>query len=232
MADLDAVASRVFTLQHSIERLRIDSAESVFTLQLIGELLQLHVSKEKKLPQFCPLGCDGVELSSLCEFSTRYALLFEYFARRRTKKLILGLIGPSLPVSSAASNHFQFSVEGTDCCLFADCREYHDYMRSEDFVAPDMLALFNAGLWGYDSWKPTLSALTSLHRVAVLVTSYTLEEAEDDNDVIVESMGVSIRWNWGEEPNPDKSSALIARTTAATGRAYSDNGAYQCFTIL
>ena len=92
--------------------------------------------------------------------------------------------------------------------------------------------MFNAGLWGYDSWKPTLSALASLHSVSILVTSYTLEEAEDDSDVIVESLGDSIRWNWQEETNPDKANAVISRATAEIGRAYSDNGAYQCFTII
>lgn len=94
---------------------------------------------------------------------------------------------------------------------------YHEYLESRDEKAkaiasvrnqgPDLVALFNPGLWGYDHWLPTLEAFNSLrgrqgqgqrqrHRhlessiignqqsPVFIVTSYTFEEAEDDLDVV------------------------------------------------
>ena len=49
-----------------------------------------------------------------------------------------------------------------------------------------LLFLPNAGLWGYDSWLPALSAMLRSGRreQAVVATSYTLAEAEDDEEVL------------------------------------------------
>lgn len=59
---------------------------------------------------------------------------------------------------------------------------------------PDVLFLFNAGLWGYDDWIPTLKHLlvgttatrppTWSRLAAVVITSYCAEEAEDDMDTV------------------------------------------------
>lgn len=59
---------------------------------------------------------------------------------------------------------------------------------------PDVLFLFNAGLWGYDDWTPTLKQLlvgmtatrppTWSRLAAVVITSYCAEEAEDDMDTV------------------------------------------------
>lgn len=86
---------------------------------------------------------------------------------------------------------------------------YHDV--SGLFHTPDALFLFNAGLWGYDDWEPTLehvlgcsccssSAYDAGHNStdndydgnnrsassapAVVVTSYCPEEASDDMETI------------------------------------------------
>lgn len=67
---------------------------------------------------------------------------------------------------------------------------YHDV--SGEFMTPNALFLFNAGIWGYDDWIPTLEhvLLKSLNRsewpsqVAMVVTSYCAEEADDDMETI------------------------------------------------
>jgi len=52
---------------------------------------------------------------------------------------------------------------------------------------PNMAIAFNAGIWGYDYWKPTLEALCRLHRpIPFVITAYTTQEAEDDAEVIAE----------------------------------------------
>lgn len=79
---------------------------------------------------------------------------------------------------------------------------YHDV--SEQFPAPNALFLFNAGLWGYDDWEPTLEHVLGcscsrgsgaagrnrrdngddVNRPPVVVTSYCPEEADDDMETI------------------------------------------------
>lgn len=75
---------------------------------------------------------------------------------------------------------------------------YHDIVES--FSAPDGMFLFNAGLWGYDDWLPTMehilrpvealpsqggSSLADASKFTIIVvTSYCAEEAEDDTDTL------------------------------------------------
>lgn len=80
---------------------------------------------------------------------------------------------------------------------------YHDV--SSLFPPPDALFLFNAGLWGYDDWIPTiehvfvladnadlscdespkkLRTLSKTGLAGVIVTSYCAEEADDDMETI------------------------------------------------
>lgn len=70
---------------------------------------------------------------------------------------------------------------------------YHDVTSLLD-PSPNVVYLFNAGLWGYDDWTPTLEHVlvcpTELSHpdwsllAAVVVTSYCAEEAEDDMDTL------------------------------------------------
>lgn len=79
---------------------------------------------------------------------------------------------------------------------------YHDV--SELFPAPNALFLFNAGLWGYDDWIPTIEHVLGcgcnrsngavchsyggdngdVNRPPLVVTSYCPEEASDDMETI------------------------------------------------
>jgi len=49
----------------------------------------------------------------------------------------------------------------------------------------------NAGLWGYDSWHPTLHALPryTANTTLLFLTSYTFEESEDDYDTVMQQTG-------------------------------------------
>jgi hypothetical protein len=119
---------------------------------------------------------------------------------------------------------------------------YHDYLEDRVStlnmslgVRPDFIILFNAGLWGYESWIPTLRAISKMHQSIVLVTSYTFEEAEDDFDTIVsacEDGSCTLDWKWEPENNPHRSNIPLKRLTASEGRVYYDNGAWQCFQII
>jgi hypothetical protein len=99
-------------------------------------------------------------------------------------------------------------------CLYHDYYRARKEIRK--FETPDMILMLNAGIWGYTSWLPTLDVFAQIsiycesssssceyydheHSSAVhvdtkssmsapifIVTSYTIEEAEDDEDTIRE----------------------------------------------
>jgi len=57
--------------------------------------------------------------------------------------------------------------------------------KSSNTATPDLIIAFNAGVWGYDSWKPTMERLVGLQKsIPFVVTAYTLQEAEDDYETI------------------------------------------------
>lgn len=90
----------------------------------------------------------------------------------------------------------------------ARCRNglYHDYLRARAAAAsgsapspswvPDLIMAYNAGIWGYDSWIPTLEYLRDwLERpTPVVITAYTVQECEDDAEVME---GALRRWHVG-----------------------------------
>jgi len=126
---------------------------------------------------------------------------------------------------------------------------YHEHFQRSEQVPmtptdrPDLVALFNPGLWGYDAWLPTLEVFKALRSKGpneneksspvFVVTSYTLEEAEDDMDVVEavfsqggggEEGGKDFPVLWGPELNahydPTKK---LSRITAEEGRHYYDS---------
>ena len=122
---------------------------------------------------------------------------------------------------------------------------YHDV--SELFPTPNALFLFNAGLWGYDDWEPTLEHVLGCvcsdrgdgaDRPPVIVTSYCSEEASDDMEtiqrVVSESDGCGkcldgdgLEWLWNPEVNPHRS--LVPRPTkcGVDGRVFFENQSWQ-----
>ena len=82
--------------------------------------------------------------------------------------------------------------------------EYHETTDSSDTTtttasaaaAADLVIAFNAGIWGYDSWKPTIKSMIGkaedkscswrIGETLFVITAYTKEECEDDADVIAE----------------------------------------------
>ena len=128
-------------------------------------------------------------------------------------------------------------------------REYHENM-DEAGVTPDLAIAFNAGLWGYDSWKPTLSCMCnslgngSYTCTLFVITAYTIEECEDDAEVVSEvaeevvakrmhsskhDNAILAHQLWAPEPNPF--SSRIERKTASVPRKYYENKAWQAWLL-
>ncbi|TYZ68921.1 hypothetical protein PybrP1_009101 [[Pythium] brassicae (nom. inval.)] len=91
-------------------------------------------------------------------------------------------------------------------------------------AAPDLAVCFNAGVWGYDEWLPSLQLLLHAVRAPLLVTSYNAHEAQDDEDALE---ALAPRWFWRAEKNPHGSRTLRA-TRNALGSELRENDHWMC----
>jgi hypothetical protein len=133
---------------------------------------------------------------------------------------------------------------------------YHEWLSvhttyAKELMIPDMLIAFNAGIWGYDSWIPTLEIFISRTRneclsatstsdddkamIPFIVTSYTLQEAEDDYEVLhrilLPSKGMSSSFVWNPERNRFASRLLRPTETASSGHEYFENHSWQALLV-
>lgn len=115
---------------------------------------------------------------------------------------------------------------------------------------------FNAGIWGYKEWEPTIEALiqrrsssssssdstaakqqqSSLTTTTpVIFTAYTLAEAEEDYEVIVKLLSglgktkkyIDAACLWEPQVNPYASQQPRPTATSIPGQQYRENGAWQ-----
>eukprot|EP00957_Ditylum_brightwellii_P127811 9748008-Ditylum_brightwellii.AAC.1 len=98
-----------------------------------------------------------------------------------------------------------------------------------------MAIAFNAGIWGYDSWLPTLVYLSQRsvgYTVPFVITSYTVEEGEDDGEVVEELLtkdGNVGQCCWECERNTFGSNKERETKSNTKGTVYRENGAWQCW---
>ena len=144
------------------------------------------------------------------------------------------LLGPNVPIAAERRGLVDLSSPSTDSGLqsaTARCINcvYHDYLCSEEGGTPDLAIAFNAGCWGYDEWRPTLEVMCS-HDSAIpfIITAYTVQEAEDDAEVVTEvAANARACCLWSAEINPFGSRKKRETASAAHGREYRENGAWQ-----
>jgi len=86
---------------------------------------------------------------------------------------------------------------------------YHEEARER---AADVAFAFNAGVWGYDpsEWHPTIERVVVRERTPLVVTSYSLREAESDEDAMRASLSAfeNVVWEWEAEKNASCSSEV------------------------
>jgi hypothetical protein len=200
----------------------------------------------------------------------RYAGLLDGVAASGCTAVHLRFFGPNL--LSAARADAPHALEfvhssmagGPELRVHVDrhCCLYHEYWATTlltagaDTMAPDVVIMLNAGVWGYQSWLPTLDTFAQVSRAQpssgssstsssssgthssagtlVVATAYTLEEAEDDEDTIRghygrPGSGVTAVWLWEAEVNPHRSTHLLERASNVPGRRYYSNHAWQGF---
>ena len=267
--------SRSATLSEAVLRLwPLISFRRRMRVMGFGGLMSQHETKCSKTLTIHILGCDRVECSS--EETLRKsvgpfarwmsaALQSGVLSTMQTSSaeapqidsLVLEISGPNVPdwILSREINLLPSSSElgglVSAIAVFHQ-REYHEPNTDEAsaVLTPDLAVAFNAGIWGYDSWKPTLSFMCqsegndSYACTPFIITAYTIEECEDDAEVISEvaeeavvnrmhsskhDNAVLAHQLWAPESNPF--SSRIERKTASVPRKYYENNAWQAWLL-
>ena len=92
---------------------------------------------------------------------------------------------------------------------------------------PAAIFCFDAGIWGYESWRPALRFGAAVLRRPVVVTSYNGFEAEDDADVIEDEFQIVLPPppNAADGEEGDRAAAGAADPPAASAAAASSSAA-------
>eukprot|EP00566_Odontella_aurita_P010352 CAMPEP_0113544188 /NCGR_PEP_ID=MMETSP0015_2-20120614/10573_1 /TAXON_ID=2838 /ORGANISM="Odontella" /LENGTH=428 /DNA_ID=CAMNT_0000444427 /DNA_START=2961 /DNA_END=4247 /DNA_ORIENTATION=- /assembly_acc=CAM_ASM_000160 len=161
------------------------------------------------------LGCDHVECASAESMRSAFGPFVRWMGavvspRRPPREILLELVGPNVGEGAerrGAVNLLPSGVGGGGSGgggagaglrkAEVTCRNatYHEYLSSSGSssaaaaaLAPDLIVAYNAGIWGYDSWVPTLEYLCRhlKQSTPAVITGYTLQEVEDDAEVVEE----------------------------------------------
>jgi hypothetical protein len=213
------------------------------------------------------IGCDFVECQSNDTIRTAVGPLLRWIHAMvdPPTHVSIQLLGPNvpdlatkrspldldalLPNASQSQSQSQSKLRTVSVTCLQCC--YHDYISTldENGGLPTLVMAFNAGIWGYNEWVPTLEALCRWkHAVPFVVTAYTIEEAEDDAEVMETTILSTSPSNtstgihdskelldrkrlWSAEPNPFASKQERETASAAKGRHYFENGAWQAWIL-
>jgi len=218
---------------------------------------------EKSTLKMHIVGCDHIECQSDETVRAAFGPLIRWVGAACSSQLSnvnIELLGPNVPLaaerrgplslmpySGSGDVGLQSATVSSINCL------YHDYLQEKGNTA-DIAVAFNAGIWGYDEWRPTLEALCEQEKaVPFIITAYTVQEAEDDAEVVAEvadaltsgaqkvgevqsteeaaacdSLGGSKgKCLWEAEVNPYGSRKKRDTSSAIVGREYRENGAWQ-----
>eukprot|EP00978_Attheya_sp_CCMP212_P040000 scaffold213799_cov58-Attheya_sp.AAC.1 len=220
------------------------------------------------------IGCDFVECQSNDTIRTAVGPLLRWIHAMvdPPTHVSIQLLGPNVPdlatkrslldLDALLPNASQSKLRTASVTCLQCC--YHDYIStlhenggngenqpSSSLALPTLVMAFNAGIWGYNEWVPTLEALCRWkHAVPFVVTAYTIEEAEDDAEVMETTIlstnnHIGTTKNkihdgkelldrkrlWSAEPNPFASKQERETASAAKGRHYFENGAWQAWIL-
>ena len=229
-----------------------------------------HYKPISTVPKSFTIHCLGAESKEYTDFASMlsgYNLLFNSLHHLGVSDLKLVFIGPNLyPSGEDSPTSYRFedklNIHFSICCNlyhnFVDQQLAHEHntvipvsslssdsppisLRCMELV--DLVILFQAGLWGYDSWHPTLKMFGVLPITQIVITSYSLLEGENDFDTLEEhccykegegeSEGTRwCVWNFEDEKNPYACTEPIPRTSAPDCNIYYDNCAWQSVSFV
>ncbi|TDH65440.1 hypothetical protein CCR75_003909 [Bremia lactucae] len=148
--------------------------------------------------------------------------------------LTLVLVGPNL---DRKLNLTRFTQQYRDSISHNKCNVEITYFvgvfdaffeNKKHYIEPDLVACFNAGIWGYEEWLPAIRLVLNEVRVPLLVTSYNKHEAGDDEDVLDELK--PNKWLWRPEPNPYGATTPRA-TSNEHGSILKENDYWMCLSV-
>jgi hypothetical protein len=243
--------NKIVHLRKTVEMLTSDESQ-VHSLccafKRVAELQKI----ETKTIDIHVLGADEVELLTLDRgaFCSKWNRLFRRIAEFQITTLRFLFIGPNMTLAMHEKKVVYDSevicVEGRAILrveVEASCELYHEYRCKPSSKNPFLVIAYNAGIWGYDSWLPSLHSLFSGwgdgNSGYFVVTSYTREESEDDYDTIRAyydeiRLSSTLRWVWDCEENEHKCSQELKRVSLDVSgghRAYYENNFWQCITL-
>lgn len=203
------------------------------------------------------LGAESKECSNISSLLSVYSLLFRSLVYLGVIELELAFIGPNLLPSDHNDSTCFFWQDKLEVRVTVSCDLYHDFVQRNEpahLGNIDLVILFQAGLWGYDSWHPTLALFPSLPITQVVVTSYSSLEGENDFDTLEQlclqraapapgdispslcNTGCdAVRqcfWNFEDEKNPYACTVPIPRTSAPDCDTYYDNYTWQSVSFV
>lgn len=171
---------------------------------------------------------------------------------RGVERVSVLCVGPNVVVDDEVTLGVKHEVEGMvneqfmgkiGSALDVEYRTglYHDSERGAGETA-DVAFAFNAGVWGYapSDWAPTIARVVVEERAPLIVTSYTLFEAESDEDAMRASLSAfeNIEWVWEAEINPSRSTAerelefdRADYISSDKDSSLEENSAWQCVAV-
>ena len=227
-------------------------AQAIVRLNLLvqreeGTRLTIHV-----------IGCDHVECETPDRIRTLFGPIARWLAVQNVG-VRLRLIGPGLVVSAPAAEppvNIDLLVvnNGGEYSSTASCHEavYDEWLLlSEDSSGeetPDLVVAFNAGVWGYKEWRTTIRHMCRKRKqIPFVITAYTIYEAKHDFDAILDEVSKVIASSsssatatnelplaacaWEPELNPFASQVDRPTKSAAPGRRYRENNAWQSWCL-
>lgn len=204
--------SRSLTIWSALQRLGL--------LERVGDSpLTLHI-----------VGADMQEGGTVDATFAVFEPLCQLLGRAGCRQATLVLCGPNLAPRLLGSEHTR-DVGEVRLAIAYRGGLYHDMWvdgGAPGVLRPDAAFCFNAGVWGYPQWVPTLELLVSELRVPVVVTAYNSTEAEDDADVFAE-LSKPCAVAWGPQANPF-GSHHVCESKAVPGLLKAENSFWQCNT--
>ncbi|GMH55705.1 hypothetical protein TrRE_jg2660 [Triparma retinervis] len=171
------------------------------------------------------VGVDAVDAGSPSIIKRMFHPLLRWVHRATGTRTLLRLSGPNVP---SAMHCHESKAEGGE--ISVSPLPYHEFLDANAGDPADLAVAFNAGIWGYTDWDGTLARLSEpkgSNPRFFLVTSYTKEEAEEDEEKIARFWGGDGRRVWEGEANRWRSRK--ERETKAREEAYYENSHWGCW---
>ena len=144
------------------------------------------------------LGADLREGCCYAETAACFAPLCALLVGTRWSMVNLVLCGPNC-ISREPPSEGRPVAQGPILRVAYTSLMYEEWRQSDSSAPrPHMAFAFQAGLWGYDSWRPSIERV--VRETTLVITCYNRFEADDDEDVLA-SWGTPV-WEWSPESNP------------------------------